>query len=169
MDLLVVAQLITGVATLVVALVLIWQMFLQRKTLEIAHKDADLTMSFLSVNTKSIQKNWWWENSSNDLINRMDKGIKYLDEKEIRLLQNHIDNMNLILHAEYRLGKFNRSPYFFKRQFRQNLMLDLKASRDLINNLLDPTNPIVETGYSEMIKEVIEEIEDKKKKLDKKL
>ena len=52
MDLLVVAQLITGVATLVVALVLIWQMFLQRKTLEIAHKDADLTMSFLSVNTK---------------------------------------------------------------------------------------------------------------------
>ena len=48
-------------------------------------------------------------------------------------------------------------------------MLDLKASRDLINNLLDPTNPIVETGYSEMIKEVIEEIEDKKNKLDKKL
>ena len=49
MDLLVVAQLVTGVATLVVALVLIWQMFLQRKTLEIAHKDADLTMSFFIV------------------------------------------------------------------------------------------------------------------------
>ena len=44
----VVAQLLTGLATLIVASVLIWQMLLQRKLLQIAHSDADnnLSMSF---------------------------------------------------------------------------------------------------------------------------
>ena len=36
---LVVAQLLTGLATLTVASVLIWQMVLQRKSLEMAHRD----------------------------------------------------------------------------------------------------------------------------------
>tara|TARA_E500000075_G_scaffold53786_1_gene48360 strand:- start:179 stop:292 length:114 start_codon:yes stop_codon:yes gene_type:complete len=35
MDLLIVAQLVTGIATLVVASVLIWQMVIQKKALEV--------------------------------------------------------------------------------------------------------------------------------------
>mgnify|MGYP001206134699 FL=1 len=35
MDILVIAQLITGIATLVVASVLIWQIFIQKKALDI--------------------------------------------------------------------------------------------------------------------------------------
>ena len=63
--------------------------------------------------------------------------------------------MNLILHegVNIRLGKIIDLLIFLRGSIRQNLMLDLKASREFINNLLDPTNPIVETGYSEMIKE----------------
>ncbi len=38
---LVIAQIITGVATLIVASVLIWQTFLQRRSLQIARSDAD--------------------------------------------------------------------------------------------------------------------------------
>ena len=37
MDILVIAQLITGIATLMVASVLIWQMIIQKRTLDIAH------------------------------------------------------------------------------------------------------------------------------------
>ena len=45
MDILVIAQLVTGIATLVVATVLIWQMIIQKKALDIAHNDADANMS----------------------------------------------------------------------------------------------------------------------------
>ena len=47
---LVIAQIITGVATLIVATVLIWQMFLQRKALEMAHIDNEQNLSFESLN-----------------------------------------------------------------------------------------------------------------------
>ena len=45
MELIEIAQLVTGLATLIVASVLIWQMFIQKKTLDIAHNDADSNMS----------------------------------------------------------------------------------------------------------------------------
>ena len=52
MDILLIAQLITGIATLIVASVLIWQMFIQKKTLDIAHKDADAQLSLDSVKSR---------------------------------------------------------------------------------------------------------------------
>ena len=42
----VVAQLLTGLATLTVASVLIWQMVLQRKSLEMAHRDNEQNLAF---------------------------------------------------------------------------------------------------------------------------
>ena len=45
MELIEIAQLVTGIATLVVASVLIWQMIIQKKSLDIAHNDADSNMS----------------------------------------------------------------------------------------------------------------------------
>ena len=49
----VVAQLLTGLATLIVASVLIWQMLLQRKLLQIAHSDADNNLSMQAVSEKN--------------------------------------------------------------------------------------------------------------------
>ena len=45
----VVAQLLTGLATLIVASVLIWQMLLQRKFLETAHTDNEQSLAFESL------------------------------------------------------------------------------------------------------------------------
>ena len=50
---LVIAQIITGVATLIVASVLIWQMFLQRRSLQIAHSDADNNLSMQAISQRS--------------------------------------------------------------------------------------------------------------------
>ena len=49
MELIEIAQLVTGLATLIVASVLIWQMIIQKKTLDIAHNDADTNMSLTAV------------------------------------------------------------------------------------------------------------------------
>ena len=48
----VVAQLLTGLATLIVASVLIWQMVLQRKFLETAHTDNEQSLTFESLGLK---------------------------------------------------------------------------------------------------------------------
>ena len=53
MELIEIAQLVTGIATLIVATVLIWQMFIQKKTLDIAHNDADSSMSLYAMDTRA--------------------------------------------------------------------------------------------------------------------
>ena len=52
MELIEIAQLVTGLATLIVASVLIWQMIIQKKTLDIAHTDSEvlITMNSMSMN-----------------------------------------------------------------------------------------------------------------------
>ena len=52
-SLLLITQLITGLATLTVASVLIWQMVLQRKSLQIAHSDADNNLSMQAVSERN--------------------------------------------------------------------------------------------------------------------
>ena len=54
MELIEIAQLVTGIATLIVATVLIWQMIIQKKTLDIAHNDADANMSLYAMDTLSL-------------------------------------------------------------------------------------------------------------------
>ena len=58
MDTAVIAQLVTGVATLIVASVLIWQMILQRKLLQIAHSDADNNLSMQAVSERNALRRW---------------------------------------------------------------------------------------------------------------
>ena len=45
----VVAQLLTDLATLIVASVLIWQIVMQRKSLEMAHRDNEQSLAFSSL------------------------------------------------------------------------------------------------------------------------
>ena len=73
MDLIVIAQLITGIATLIVASVLIWQMFIQKKTLDIAHNDNDANMSLSAMESRSAQSRWFAENSNQDMLQKMSR------------------------------------------------------------------------------------------------
>ena len=53
LELIEIAQLVTGIATLIVASVLIWQIIIQKRTFDIAHNDADATMSLQSMESRS--------------------------------------------------------------------------------------------------------------------
>ena len=75
MDLVVIAQLVTGLATLFVASILIWQMTIQKKTLDIAHKDADAQLSLDSV--RSRRDFLYKQLDNNDLKELLDQ--KWLD------------------------------------------------------------------------------------------
>ena len=71
-----IAQLITGIATLVVASVLIWQMVIQKKALDIAHNDADANMSLQAMESRSEQKRWFADKVSDEMIERLEKGYE---------------------------------------------------------------------------------------------
>ena len=79
MELIEIAQLVTGLATLIVASVLIWQMILQKKTLDIAHNDADANMSLQAMESRSEQKKWNEDKITPDIIEIIEKGYQYLN------------------------------------------------------------------------------------------
>ena len=72
MEIFEIAQLVTGIATLIVASVLIWQMTLQRKTLEIAHQDADQNISMAAMDTRSRTNEWFAENCTAEMLEKFD-------------------------------------------------------------------------------------------------
>ena len=48
MDFISIAQFLSGIATLIVASILVWQITLQKQALDIAHQDADRNVSMQS-------------------------------------------------------------------------------------------------------------------------
>ena len=76
MDTAVISQLVTGVATLIVASVLIWQMILQRKLLQIAHSDADNNLSIQAIAEKDAIRRWSAEKMNPDMLKKLDDGIR---------------------------------------------------------------------------------------------
>ena len=73
MELIEIAQLVTGLATLIVASVLIWQMIIQKRTLDIAHNDADSSMSFQAMDTRSRTNEWFSDQCTPELLDKFDK------------------------------------------------------------------------------------------------
>ena len=68
MELIEIAQLVTGIATLIVATVLIWQMIIQKKTLDIAHNDADANMSLQAMESRAGQQRWFADKVSDETV-----------------------------------------------------------------------------------------------------
>ena len=97
MELIEIAQLVTGLATLIVASVLIWQMIIQKKTLDIAHNDADTNMSLTAVENKVNLNTWFVENSTPELLDKLDKGLDSMTSKEKRVIQAFTQNHFLLL------------------------------------------------------------------------
>ena len=92
-----IAQLITALATLIVASVLIWQMIIQKRTLDIAHNDADSSMALTAVEKKINLNTWFSDNLNIDMIGKMDKGLDSLDAKEKDVLKSFVDGHILLL------------------------------------------------------------------------
>ena len=177
MELIEIAQLVTGIATLIVATVLIWQMFIQKRTLEIAHKDADSNMSLSAVQIHAENGKWISENINKSIIEKMSKGSEYLEEDEKLKLEAHIRNVHLVLSTEWRLGRRDRIDTYYKIMYRMYGLMRYKASRDIFKEIIDrqlssgsfstksesKSNPYpVQAKLLVLVKEVYEEFENKK-------
>ena len=155
MDLVVIAQIITGTATLIVALVLVYQLRQQ-------HKDTDSTMSLAAMESRSEQNRWFSENTSKEMLEKMKKGYDFLDEIEKKILSSHYWNNAQMLATEYRLGRLNRNKQYYKFTFSNHMMMgEYKACRDLFKNhylnVQSSTSKVTLTEWFEIGKEVYEE------------
>ncbi|MEC7870522.1 MAG: hypothetical protein VX868_00465 [Chloroflexota bacterium] len=165
MEIFEIAQLVTGIATLIVASVLIWQMTLQRKTLEIAHQDADQNISMAAMDTRSRTNEWFAENCTAEMLEKFDKGIDSLNVKETLILRTYYRSTMRVLSTEWRLGRLIEQPWYYKNTFNQELMFKYKAFRELFAEFAGQQNRNMGglyTGLMEIGREALEEAEGKK-------
>ena len=139
--LVVVAQLLTGLAKLTVASVLIWQMILQRKSLQIAHSDADNNLSMQATSERNAIRRWFTDKSSPDLLKKLDDGMDALDEYELEIFLSQMRSYWVLVSAEWRLGRVGGNPGYYKAVFKgmlrdgrkAGLEYYKKAGRDFFN------------------------------------
>ena len=113
-SLLLITQLITGLATLTVASVLIWQMVLQRKSLQIAHSDADNNLSLQATSERNTINRWFTDKSSPDLLKKLDEGMDTLDEYELEIFSHQMRSQWVLASTEWRLGRLGRNPDYYR-------------------------------------------------------
>ena len=161
MELIEIAQLVTGLATLIVASVLIWQMIIQKRTLDIAHNDADSSMSLTAVENKINLNTWFSTNSSIEMIEKMDKSLESLNPKEKDILSSYAFGHVLLLITEWRLGRMNQNPIYFRNQIRS--LFERKAVRELmLEKRANMGETVTKGGVMSIMDEVYEEITGEK-------
>tara|TARA_B100000945_G_C20239634_1_gene529305 strand:+ start:208 stop:762 length:555 start_codon:yes stop_codon:yes gene_type:complete len=183
MELIEIAQLVTGIATLIVASVLIWQMIIQKKSLDIAHNDADANMSLQAMESRSAQQRWFADKVSDEMLERMEKGYEFLTQKEKFLIETNQMNHQSVLATEWRLKRVDRNIGYYKQTIRNFMLLGkYKASRDNFENLhklrvktqnapskldssIGDTKPLVDPNFHKLGEEVFEEFSGKKMEL----
>tara|TARA_Y100000748_G_scaffold300778_1_gene299807 strand:+ start:577 stop:1086 length:510 start_codon:yes stop_codon:yes gene_type:complete len=167
MEIIEIAQLVTGIATLIVASVLIWQMIIQKKTLDIAHNDADSNMSLQAMESRSEQHRWFADNLNEEMIDKLKKGYNYLNDEEKQIAQAHFQNVFQTIATEYRLGRLGRNPLYTTFSLRDKAMMgEFKAMRDIFRELYIESERInfslVSKEFIDTGKELWEELEGKK-------
>jgi len=168
MELIEIAQLVTGIATLIVATVLIWQMIIQKKTLDIAHNDADANMSLYAMDTRSRTNEWFADKCTPEFLVKFDKGLDSLTKKEFIILKTYILDTIRVLTTEYRLGRLtDNNMNYYRAHFTMELNLDNKLFRDYIEKYhLEAMHRNLSAtsygGFTEFMIEVWEEASGKK-------
>ena len=168
MELIEIAQLVTGIATLIVATVLIWQMIIQKKTLDIAHNDADANMSLYAMDTRSRTNEWFADKCTPEFLDKFDKGLDSLTKKEFIILKTYVLDTIRVLTTEYRLGRLtDNNMSYYRTHFKMELNLDNKLFRDYIEKYqLEPMYRNLAQfrygGFTELIIEVWEEASGRK-------
>ena len=131
MELIEIAQLVTGLATLIVASVLIWQMIIQKKALDIAHNDADANMSLQAMEIRSKTNEWFEDNLTPEMIEKFDKGFDSLTPKERHIFQTYFRNILRTLSTEWRLGRLiDEDQIYYKGTFNMGLHFKDKLFRE---------------------------------------
>ena len=124
MELIEIAQLVTGLATLIVASVLIWQMIIQKKTLDIAHTDSEvlITMNSMSMNADMQLASITNSNLSDILFQTKKNGRKDLDDKEKEIFYEWCWMRLGRLATEWRLGRMDNDPTYYEIHLMNHLI-----------------------------------------------
>ena len=157
MELIEIAQLVTGTATLIVALILVYQLRQQ-------HKDSDSSMSFQAVNLHNENQRWFSENFSNESIEKMKIGLSSLDEKDENKLRALVHNSFMTITTEFRLGRRKRLKDYYKYALQRFALLKYKASREILEEIYISTknSKAVRSELNDLISEVLDDYENKK-------
>ena len=137
LELIEIAQLVTGIATLIVASVLIWQMIIQKRTLDIAHNDADANMSLVAMDTRSRTNEWFADQCTPELLDKFDKGLDSLSKKENIIIETYIRDTIRVLTTEYRLGRLtDLDGQYYRQHFFREFKFQHKLFRDYFEEIV---------------------------------
>ena len=156
-----VAQMVTGIATLVVAFFLAGQLMIQRRALDRAHQDADRSLSLqsLQMRTEAIFLTLDKEKFG-QIHEKRNNNFDSFSEKERDLYSRFLKTQYIRLYTESRLGKGSGNQYF--EHACRNILLDCKASRDFYKSNRNYLIESAHFGRTELIDaadKVYEELE----------
>ena len=169
-----IAQLITGIATLLVALVLVFQLRKQNQQLKIQHQDSDnkLTMDRISLFEKITIPNNYGDEFVNMMWKARTKGISGMTEAEIWQFETWLTTANRRIFAEFRLNRFaqigidNESAILTYYNYQYTFLFEYKAGLELYPILLRPrianARNLGVPGLLEMVDKIYEEMSGKK-------
>ena len=115
-----IAQILTGAATLIVAVFLAGQLVLQRKVLTRAHNDAEIELS--------ISSNSYWKDVSvlkvlseplRKAYLKRDQDLYSLSKEDTDVLIEYYEQMYSFLNMEWRLGRLDRNPVYYSLRIQQ--------------------------------------------------
>lgn len=115
-----VAQILTGAATLIVAVFLAGQLMLQRKILARAHNDAEIELS--------LSSNAFWKDISvlkvlseplRKAYLKRDQDFHSLSKEDTDVLTEYYEQMYSFLNMEWRLGRLDRNPVYYSLRIQQ--------------------------------------------------
>ena len=115
-----VAQILTGAATLIVAVFLAGQFVLQRKVLTRAHNDAEIELS--------LSSNAFWKDISvlkilseplRKAYLKRDQDFHSLSKGDTDVLAEYYEQMYSFLNMEWRLGRLDRNPVYYSLRIQQ--------------------------------------------------
>ena len=173
MDLVVIAQLITGIATLIVALILVFQLRNQSRQLEVQHLDSDRQLSMESVKMSSRQRELEIvDNNFSELFYKAKfNGLDKLSKLELNKIKDWYRGYQHKLVTEWRLGRMDNSLAYFKIHYR-NLFENQSAKEFYLNSdsgmslreelLYVENNPQQKKGLIKIADEIFEELSRQK-------
>tara|TARA_Y100001933_G_C18819927_1_gene488781 strand:+ start:95 stop:616 length:522 start_codon:yes stop_codon:yes gene_type:complete len=129
MTLIELAQIITGTATMIFALILLIEVRIQLKTLKLSNKDADRELTYRSLemmysNFKIIIEN----NEFREIYSKRFQGLSKFSDSERIALENYYFMFFGQINTDYRLGRLSNEDYYYRLVF--NWVLDSKSGQE---------------------------------------
>ncbi len=128
------AQIITGTATLLVAIALLWQLRLQKKTLDVHHRDAERDLSLRSWQMMIDEFYLPIENDGfRKIYEKRHKGFDSLSPEESHTLKNFYFILLGRINTDYRLGRVGKEEYYYRLHFEK--LMDSKAGVEFYESI----------------------------------